>query len=206
MIGRLQGTLVEVDGEVLLLDVNGVGYTVLVTASVLAAGPATGSPLTLVVHTDVRETSITLYGFGTKLERQVFLLLQKVKGIGCRLALGIISAVGAERLLSSIAEGNLVTLTGVPGIGKKTAERIIVELREQVTQLAFGGSVTLSGAVEQSRYDRPKEGAPLEGDAVLALQKLGFSEDKARCAVQEALQGQSVEDVGEVLRLALARM
>jgi Holliday junction DNA helicase RuvA len=214
MIARLKGILVSISDEHLVLDVSGVGYQVSVTSSLLDMLPRVGDPLELTIYTEVRETAITLYGFKDHLERQVFLLLQKVKGIGARLALGILSAVGPERILASIAREDLGSLVGVPGIGKKTAERIIVELREQVAQLVAAQSGPLATRIETVHLNRSSTGylprsvpeGPA-GDAILALQKLGFHEDRARETVAEVQSSATTTlDSGELLRQSLAKM
>ncbi len=211
MIARLRGTLASAIEETIVIDVAGVGYEVVVTSQVLAKLPPVKEEIELIISTEVRETSITLYGFSEALERQVFNLLQKVKGIGARLALGVLSSVGAEKLLACIAKEDIKALTAVPGIGKKTAERIILELREQVAEFLGSASLPLATQIQtsntrQENTDSEAIASPLR-DAQLALQKLGFSEQRAL----EALSAESSDvanqaDSSELLRRALARM
>lgn len=201
MIGRLRGKVVEHEDDTLVLDVNGVGYALRATSSVLQLVYQqldAAKELEIVVHTEVRENDISLYGFSSSLEKKVFLLLQKVRGVGARVSLQIVSTIGAESLLSTIGQGSVAALCRVPGVGKKTAERIIVELREMVSELigqASGGDTSLSSQVEVTRVAE---------DALLALEKLGFSSERARKAVVGATKelGQTAT-TEEILHVAL---
>jgi holliday junction DNA helicase RuvA len=213
MIGRLQGKLVYASGNQLVVDVGGVGYEVIATSSVLAGQPKTQQEISLLIYTDVKENAITLYGFRDLLEKQVFLLLKKVKGIGSRLALGIVSAIGALELLSNIGRSDVAALQRVPGIGKKTAQRLIMELRENVGQLAAQASAPAlddDAGVSERTFWQSGEGGP-DVDARLALEKLGFPSDVARSAVAEAQKECPVPaggelDPGELLRHALTKL
>lgn len=213
MIAQLSGTVLSFDDEHLVLDVHGVGYEVFVSARLHQEGLAVGDDLVLTIFTDVRETAITLYGFSSSLERQVFLLLKKVKGIGSKLALGVLSSVGAEAILASIAREDVRALCGVPGIGKRSAERIIVELREQVAAYIPETGTSLSSQIEQTQLSRAgvvagsASSVGPAADALLALRKLGFGEQQAVeiiNVVQSRADG--VLDSGELLRLSLAEM
>lgn len=221
MIARLKGEILQQDGERLVIDVGGVGYEVSASAAVFSSLlPAAESnavsgqgPVELIIYTEVRETAISLYGFANQLERQVFLLLQRVKGIGSKLALAIISAMGAEEVLGLIGSGDLRALQRIPGVGKKTAERIIVELREQVGELVAGTSA-LSKQIEKSRI-AAKTGSNLDlntpqTDALLALEKLGFAAERAEPAVKSALEEMTAAgqllDAGAILQLALTKI
>ena len=208
MIARLSGILVGLDDDYLIVDVSGVGYEVLATGGVLSSLPPVGQKIELVVYTDVRETAISLFGFRDRLEKQVFLLLKKVKGIGPKIAMSILSAVSAERLLQTIGSGDVGALTKVQGVGKKTAERIVVELREQVGQLPAEGS-TLQATLHQAPLRTDTLPVGPRQDAMLALEKLGFSSDRARGAVESAWAAGNATaaiDAGELVRQALARI
>ncbi len=214
MIGRLQGKLVSSSGNQLLIDVNGVGYEVSATSSVLSQSWKPGEVSSVLIYTDVKENAILLYGFCDLLEKQVFLLLKKVKGIGSRLALGIVSSIGAVELLANIGRSDVAALQRVPGIGKKTAQRLIVELRETVGQLASGNAESESEFVRAALpVGTPGmiAGGPA-ADACLALEKLGFAPETAKRAVKEAekecvLSGSSAAlDAGELLRRALTKL
>ncbi|MDD2943225.1 MAG: Holliday junction branch migration protein RuvA [bacterium] len=216
MIGYLRGRVQRISGDSVLLDVGGVGYEVLVSARALEHLSGLKQEVGIVIHTDVRETAILLYGFLDYLEREVFLLLKKVKGIGSKLAMTVLSHIGPEALLLSIGRGDVKALCQVPGIGKKTAERVIVELREGVVESASEvSSLLLSGPADStgmsSRSDAVEAsanfGSRAADDASLALEKLGFSKSQSDKAVTEVMQlAPSLNDAGEFLRLALARI
>lgn len=214
MIAALTGKLISRDEDSLVVDVNGVGYQVFACGSAFSSTEF-GKVVSLLIYTDVRENAIVLFGFSSPQEKQVFLLLKKVQGIGSRLALSIVSAVGAEGVLHGISQQDLHFFTRISGIGKKTAERIIVELREQVGSLV--GSSTTRLIVESTRVNGFKNDfapswASAGQDAVLALEKLGFSFDKAKQAVRLAIEHQGPsnpslsQDSGELLRCALANL
>ena len=210
MIARLRGMVRHNDGEQLILDVNGVGYLLTISERVYSRlERQSANEVELIVHTDVKENDISLFGFEDELEKQVFLLLKKVKGIGSRLALTIVSALGSEQLLSLIGSGDVAALQGVPGIGKKTAERVIVELREQVGQMATPGASLSLGIEKSSSQQRVSEERGPYVDAVLALQKLGFPEERAKKAVEEVREQMSLDgplDAGELLQNALMQI
>lgn len=210
MIGALRGVIVVKNGAALIIDVGGVGYEVTVSGGVLGRAGRIGEEIKLVVYTDVKETAINLYGFSNQLEREVFLLLKKVKGIGSRQAMNILSSLGAEDILSTIGQQNVTDLQKIPGVGKKTAERIVVELRERVGEYAEILVQPLGQSIEvQSFKGNSVPGLPgIAGDTVLALEKLGFAPDKAKLAVQAALQSKAgkASTTGELLRQALAEL
>ena len=190
MIGALRGNIIaERDGRV-VVDVAGVGYDVWVTKSVLAK--QSNSEVQLVVHTEVRENDISLFGFTQSLEREVFLLLKQVKGIGPKLAMCILSELGAEAVLAGVGQGNAKIFQSVSGVGKKTAERIALELREQV---------------DNYRKEETLPQVSVESDVIQALEKLGFQSEKAKGAVTTAIKASgNSNDSGEILRTALANL
>lgn len=210
MIGALTGPVVGRKADTLLIDVNGVGYEVTVTNSVLDSLP--GSPsdsVRLIIFTDVKETAISLYGFRDPLEKEVFLLLKKVKGIGSKIALSILSSVGPEALLNAIGRNDVSGLKSIPGIGAKTAERVILELRETVN--LFAKETMAEVFTSQSSKVQPV-GNGAEGDVLLALEKLGFPLERARLVVTQTLKAHAdkaailKEDPGELLRLSLGQL
>lgn len=200
MIASLRGKFLARSDDNLIIDVNGVGYLVSSASSVLSNLSAPGSDVSLLIYTDVKENSIALYGFSSQLEREVFLLLKKVSGIGSKTALALISGVGAEDLLKAIGSGDTSALTSVSGVGKKMAERVLVELREQVGSFlpGVGASSPKSTAVSS--------GTPTS-DTILALEKLGFNSDRARQAVNVAASRISSDtDAETLLREALSHL
>ncbi|MDE3137729.1 MAG: Holliday junction branch migration protein RuvA [Acidobacteriota bacterium] len=144
MIGRLSGTLIEKQPNQVIVDVGGVGYQVTVPLSTFAELGDLNGPVTLLVHTHLREDQLQLYGFLTARERQLFEMLITVTGVGPSLALKILSGKPAEELLQAIRRGDVERLVGIPGIGKKTAERIIMELRDRLGELVPEGPAPVS--------------------------------------------------------------
>jgi Holliday junction DNA helicase RuvA len=192
MIGRISGTLLEKNPPSLLLNVQGVGYEVDVPMSTFYGLPSIGEAVELHTHFVVREDAQLLFGFGSKLERSVFRTLLKVNGVGAKVALSILSGMTTDELFQSIAQKDAVPLTRVPGIGKKTAERLVVELQDKVDALA-GGSVQagLPETVDTSTRVQAE-------DALLAL---GYKSAEAkRLLDKNSSDGQSVE---EMIRAAL---
>lgn len=175
MISRLRGKIEEVDGLLATIDVAGVGYEVL-CSSACAEALVVGAETVVVVYTDVKQDSIRLFGFKDALERQVFLLLLSVQGIGPRTALDIVSSVDKVELLRVIAEGDLNRLRAIKGVGKKTADRIVVELKDRV------GTYAIEKNESRLRVETMVE-SPYE-EACQALEALGF----ARRAAEEAVK------------------
>ena len=180
MIAKLTGVLEESELTSVLVDVNGVGYELAVPISTHEMLPRHGGIVSLFTHLHVREDALQLYGFGTKKERGLFLLLMTVSGIGTRIALNIISCMSVDQFCRNILDGDLKALSKVNGIGKRSAERLILELKGKVGELspaaAFGGE-TSGGDLSQAAQD-----------AVTALETLGFKAESARKAVKACLK------------------
>lgn len=220
MIGALSGKVSAINSNIAIIDVGGVGYEVALSKAASALCDQIGNGVNIIIYTDVRENSISLFGFSDHLEKQVFLLTKKVKGIGSKSALSIISALGADGLLIAIGQGDIGRLQKIPGVGKKTAERIIVELREQVS--TFVQEITASFDTEDRETTaigdniraldvKQKLGGtivkPFHEDAILALEKLGVSTERARNAVQTVIaSGINIEDSGELVKYALSNL
>ncbi|AXE35643.1 Holliday junction branch migration protein RuvA [Chromobacterium phragmitis] len=191
MIGRLSGKLIEKLPPQVVVDVNGVGYEVDVPMTTFYQLPALGQPCTLFTHLAVREDAHLLYGFASKEERQTFRQLIKVTGIGAKIALAILSGMTADELAVAVASEDIKRLSAVPGIGKKTAERLVLELRGK---LATGGNLTVPGGL-------PFAATPDEkSDIVNALLALGYNEKEAAAATKSLPVDVSVS---EGVRLAL---
>ena len=181
MIGRLSGTLLEKNPPQLTLDVQGVAYEVDVPMSTFYNLPANGERVTLYTHLVVREDAHLLYGFGTENERRAFRQLLKVNGIGAKIALSVLSGLSVAELAQAITLQEAGRLTRVPGIGKKTAERLLLELKDQ-----FGADTTQGMAV-----NRP---APASADIMNALVALGYSEREATNAIKSLPEDIGVAD------------
>ena len=175
MIGRLEGVLAEKAPDAVLLDVGGVGYDLRVPLSTFVELPDPGKTVRLEVHTHVREDTLQLYGFLSPEERLGFRLLIGISGVGPRVALAILSGLPIERLLLAIRRKDLASLKGVPGVGPKTAERILIELRDKVGQFEL--------------IEERSEGASDAQEAtVSALVNLGYPRSHADKAVRLALE------------------
>jgi len=194
MIARLAGTLAEKAPDRVVVDVQGVGYAVFVSLQTFAALPAAGATVKILVHTEVREDAIDLIGFVDEHERALFHLLRKVKGLGPRTSLAVLSGMPAAQLASVIAAGDVGKLQSIPGVGKKLAERVVVECRSAAGLLAGGhGPTTVPAAAG---------GDALVDEAVSALVNLGYKRPEAERAVTKARKdGAALE---EVIRTALS--
>jgi Holliday junction DNA helicase RuvA len=186
VIGRLRGQLLEKSPGRLLIDVQGVGYQVHVSVLTWSALPGSGSEVTLDIHTHVREDAILLYGFASRLERSVFERLTEISGIGPRLALTILSGSPVEGLIASIRKGDLARLTSIPGVGKKTAERIVLELRDKMREFVVAEGSQGSG-----------------GDVASALENLGYSRGQVEGAIRRAIDGGPDPGFEELFRRTL---
>ncbi len=192
MIARLTGKVAEKGADHAILDVAGVGYLVHLSALSLAQLPPHGQGATLRTFTNVRQDAIELYGFATEDEESVFRALIEVKGVGPRAAQNILSGIEAKELAAAVAQGDVARLTKVPGIGKKTAERLVVELRDKLAVLArAAGPARLSAAA-----------GPLE-QLQQALVNLGYKAPQADVAVDRLRAGSDGKRLDELLRDAL---
>ena len=193
MISRLAGMLRDKTPESVVLDVAGVGYEVRVPLSTFLELPDEGKTVSLRVHTHVREDAFQLYGFRTDPERGAFRLLLSISGVGPRLALAILSGIPVARLVAAIRDGDLAVLRGIPGVGNKTAQRILVELKDKVGPLAIAPGAAPGGGVEEA--------------TISALVNLGYPRSQAERVVRGALErlpsDPGLEDlVREALRAA----
>lgn len=186
MIGRLHGKLIEKTPPQVLVDVGGVGYEVDVPMSTFCSLPAEGSEITLLTHFIVREDAQLLYGFATAAERQTFRALIRISGVGPRIALAVLSGMSTQDLAGAVEQGNATLLTRVPGIGKKTADRLVLELKGKLAGNAFAPAGGAASAAQ--------------ADILSALMALGYSEREAQASVR-ALPAEVT--VSEGIRLAL---
>ena len=171
MIGRLHGRLIEKTPPQILIDVNGVGYEADVPMSTFCNLPAEGQEITLLTHFVVREDAMLLYGFATAAERQTFRALIRISGIGPRIALAVLSGMSTNDFAAAVENGDAALLTRVPGIGKKTAERLVLELKGKLVGSAFAGALLPAASASQA-------------DITSALVALGYSEREAQTAVR----------------------
>jgi len=190
MIGFLRGAVLRKSPQEILLDVAGVGYRVLVPVSTFCRLPDPGGEAKLLIHTHVREDQLVLFGFSNPTELELFEKLISVSGVGPKVALGVLSGIEAEDLVHAIRANDLARLTRVPGVGKKTAERVILELKDKLK--AF--QVLSPGA---------KAPSPAKGDLLSALSNLGYTSSEAERAAEEALHNRPDAPLGDLLREAL---
>lgn len=194
MIVSLNGRLEEKSPSAVLLDVNGVGYEVFISLGTYDQLPAEGEPCRLFIHHYVREDAQTLFGFARKKEKEMFERLINVSGIGPKSALSILSGLTASELARAIAENDVKRISAVRGIGKKTAERIVIELRDKVNALE-----ALAGA-----GGGKEGGSVMLRDTVLALESLGFQQNTAHKMARDALAAHpATRDTETLLRFAL---
>jgi holliday junction DNA helicase RuvA len=172
VIAWLHGRLVEKEPSRVVIDVHGVGYEVFVPLTTFTVLPDSGSEVSLDIHTHVREDALALYGFSSRQERRVFERLIAVSGIGPRLAVTILSGGSVEGLVGAIRHGDLGRLTSIPGVGRKTAERIVMELKDKLKDLTV---------------EAPKPA--IETDVLSALENLGYPRALAEGATRRAVQG-----------------
>ncbi|WP_273807594.1 MULTISPECIES: Holliday junction branch migration protein RuvA [unclassified Pseudomonas] len=199
MIGRLRGTLAEKQPPHLLLDVGGVGYEVEVPMTTLYRLPAQGEIVTLHTHLVVREDAHLLYGFGEKRERELFRELIRLNGVGPKLALALMSSLEVDELVRCVQAQDTAALVKVPGVGKKTAERLLVELKDR-----FKAWESLPGIAPLVLPNQAAVVASAEADAVSALVALGFKPQEASRAVA-AVEGDDLSSE-ELIRRALKGM
>jgi Holliday junction DNA helicase RuvA len=195
MIGRIRGTLLEKSPPYILVDVQGVGYELEAPTSTFARLPEPGQPITLHTHLIVREDAHVLCGFISEEERRLFRLLIKVNSVGAKLALGILSGISANEFIRCVQEKNTAALTRLPGVGKKTAERLIIEMRDRLVDIELPELKHAPGkSVEQGINEAAR-------DAISALVSLGYKPQEASRLLQHVdTEGR---DMQTILKAAL---
>lgn len=195
MIARLHGRLTEKTPNRIVIDVQGVGYEVHIPLSTFYGLGEPGSTVALRVHTHVREDALALFGFATGLELQLFERLIGVTGIGPRLALAVLSGIEPDDLIRAIRQADVARLTAIPGVGKKTAERISLELRDRLATLGAAGPLEAGRAAGAD--------GDLAGDVLSALLNLGYHRPLAERALRTALAAEPDQTFENVLRRVL---
>ena len=199
MIGQLRGKLLNKKPNLLLLDVSGVGYEVSIPMTSFYELPDEGNEVTLKIYTHVREDSLMLFGFRSQREKDFFLKLISISGIGPKLAITILSGAQVEEIAHALSEGNLGRLTSIPGVGRKTAERLVLELKNQIAAFILPEQAAIT----------QKEGASnaLEEDILSALTNLGYSRANAEKALSMTMHSAECERTFEdLLRNTLRRL
>ncbi len=192
MIARLAGTILELRTDRLVLDVSGVGYDLAIPLGTFSALPPAGEKAVVHVHTHVREDAIQLFGFATPQEKYVFERLLSVSGIGPRVAITVLSGLPLPELVAAIASQNARLLSTIPGVGKKLAERLGLELKEKLAGFGIGTSA-----------EAKSEKTSVVDDAVGALQNLGYKALQAEQAVEKAVRAVGTGDLNKILSAAL---
>ena len=199
MIAYLSGKLLEKEANSVIVDVNGVGYEVAIPLSTFYELGEIGSDVQLRIYTYVREDTLSLFGFKSLREKELFLKLISVSGIGAKSGIGILSGMSADEIINAIRSNNLVRLNSIPGIGKKTAERIVIELRDKINSIS-------AGTVETSQTSETPtipSGNEVYDDAVSALTNLGYQRQFAEKALNQAMQEGTEMSVQKLLRRSL---
>jgi|TARA_Y100000588_G_C13870843_1_gene760237 Holliday junction DNA helicase RuvA len=192
LIGRLKGNVVDILANVVLLDVNGIGYEIEVTSTTLTNLQVSDTETIIFTHFVVREDAHSLYGFANQEERDLFRNLIKVNGIGPKLGLTILSSIGPERFIAYVSERDVTAITSIPGVGKKTAERLVLDLKDKLVN-GFQTVVPMSPAGNESFQE-----------AKLALVSLGYKPTEASKVLEQIYnEDQAVE---ELIRAALQRL
>jgi holliday junction DNA helicase RuvA len=194
MIGRLSGRLTEKTPESVIVDVHGVGYQVWISLNAFAALPDDGQPIELAIHTHLRENALELFGFLDREEKALFTALLAVSGVGPRMAMNILSGMPTRALMDALEAGDVARLVTIPGVGRKTAERLVVEMKDRIAKL---------------RMARPRDGGPTPdaaaAEAISALVNLGYRQPEAERAVRWARE-QGDTDLAVLIRRALQRL
>jgi len=199
MIGQLRGKLIDKKPNALVVDVQGVGYEVTIPLTTFYELPDEGGEVVLKIHTHVREDAIVLFGFHSQREKEFFLKLVTVSGVGPKLAVAILSGAPVEELAGALAAGDTQRLTSIPGVGKKTAERLALELKGQMSSFLLP---------EQAEAAKASGAAlSVEDDILSALVNLGYPRPSAEKAISLALRDEGVERTFEgILKTALRRL
>jgi len=200
MIAHLSGTLLSKQPNSVIVDVGGVGYDLIIPVSTFYELADIGANTQLRVYTHVREEALQLYGFKTARERELFMQIISVSGIGPKIAITLLSGMGANEIIASIRTNNLARLTSIPGVGRKTAERLVVELRDKITALS-------SPALEEEFAGEPGRARTspdaMRDDALSALLNLGYQKTSAEKAIKAAIDEGGDLSLDVILRRGL---
>lgn len=200
MIAHIAGKLIQKQPNAVIVDVGGVGYELTVPLSTFYELGDIGTDVALRAYTYVREDALQLFGFRTDLEKQLFLLLTSVSGVGPKLAITLLSGMSASDLIRALRDNNLARLTGIPGVGKKTAERLVVELRDKVTKL------TVETATESVPVATALPVSAISDDVISALVNLGYQKTVAEKAVAKVFKVNPDVTFETALKLALGSL
>ncbi len=198
MIAYLSGKILEKEANLIIVDVGGVGYEVIIPLSTFYDLGEPGEAVSLRIYTHVREDVFQLFGFKTIRERELFLLLISVSGIGPKSAITALSGMSADEIIGAIRQNNLARLNSIPGVGKKTAERLVIELRDKIAKLS-----ALSSEEMKAEGIPQTSGDDVYDDAISALINLGYQRAAAEKALKQAMQEGTEMSVQKLLRRSL---
>jgi holliday junction DNA helicase RuvA len=201
MIGFLSGKILEKEANTVIVDVAGVGYEVTIPLSTFYELGEIGSDVSLRIFTHVREDALQLFGFKTARERDLYLKLISVQGIGAKSGITMLSGMSADEIVSAIRTNNLARLTSIPGVGRKTAERMVIELRDKIADLSMSAAAT--GGSAPGTTD---EAENMFDDALSALVNLGYQRNAAEKALQDSAKDGTEPSVQKLLRAALQKL
>ena len=204
MIAHLSGTLLSKQATSVILDVGGVGYEITIPVSTFYELEDTGATVQLRIYTHVREDALQLYGFKTARERELFTRLISVSGIGPKLGITLLSGMSADEIIASIRTNNLARLTLIPGVGRKTAERLVVELRDKVASLSSAELEEELGATGSGTPVATEDS--MRSDVLSALLNLGYQRGTAEKAVISAIDEGGDMSVENILRRSLRKL
>lgn len=200
MIAQLSGKLVHKQPNSVIIDTGGVGYEVTIPLSTFYVIGDVETQATLKIHTNVREDAIQLFGFATSAEKELFLKLTSVNGIGPKAAISLLSGLSVLDLIRAIKDNDLTKLTTVPGVGRKTAERLVVELRDKL------GKISIEDAAFAAGTSPANMESPVRDDTIAALMALGYPRPVAEKAVDTALKEEGDRSIEAVLKKSLRRL
>ena len=198
MIASLTGKLIEKDANSAVIDVNGVGYEVVIPLSTFYLLGDEGSEVSLRIYTYVREDTLQLFGFSSKAERELFLKLIAVSGIGPKLAVAMLSGMGPDEIVGAIRAENLASITSIPGVGRKTAERMVIELRDKIGEFSAQAAAAAAGTGSAESGD-----ADVFEDALSALVNLGYKQKAAERELRKAVGEGTEMSVQKLLKRSL---
>ena len=204
MIAHLSGTLLSKNPNSVIVDVSGVGYEVNIPVSTFYELEDTGATVKLRIYTHVKEDALQLYGFKTARERELFINFISVSGIGPKLGIALLSGMSADELIASIKSNNLARLTLIPGVGKKTAERLIVDLREKMAALSTAQTAEETGARPEAAEVSSAD--DVRSEALSGLMNLGYQRSAAEKAIDTALSEGGDISVESVLKRSLKKL
>jgi Holliday junction DNA helicase RuvA len=202
LIAQLSGKLVQKQPNTVIIDVGGVGYDVTIPVSTFYELGEPGTDVSLKIHTHVREDALQLFGFWTSREKELFLKLTSVSGVGPKLAITMLSGMPAGELITAITNNDLVKLTSIPGVGRKTAERVVVELRDKLAVI----SLESREADRKAAHELAPGEAAVRDDTIAALMALGYPKAISERAVSFALREEGERTIEAVLKRALRRL